>query len=210
MACRINYLYYLNNLKENELLYKFFKAQSEFPQKGDWINTVMENIENIGLNIDLTKVKEQNQEKFKNNVKSYIHKAAFKYLLLKASDHSKMENLNYNNYEMQQYFKNGKITKLVAQNYFRFRTRMETFVDNFKNGFTDITCSLCLQNDSNSEEVSFVDAQQHFLNCSAIVDMVPEISTLIPQEIYLTTKVDIKTIKILLKAMEIRKELLLN
>ena len=103
-----------------------------------------------------------------------------------------------------------KLQKLEAQNYFRFRTRMENFAANFKNGSTDITCSLCLQNDSNSEEVSFVDSQQHFLNCSAIVDKVPEISYLIPQDIYSTTKVDIKTIKILLKAMEIRKELLLN
>ena len=53
----------------------------------------------------MTQIKGTNQDKFKNNTKRYIHKAAFEYLLVKASDHSKMENLNYDNYEMQLYLK---------------------------------------------------------------------------------------------------------
>ena len=35
MARRLNYLHYLLNLKNDELLYNFFKAQEEFPTKND-------------------------------------------------------------------------------------------------------------------------------------------------------------------------------
>ena len=44
MARRVNYLHYLLRLNNDELLYKFFKAQEEFPGKNDWILTVKENL----------------------------------------------------------------------------------------------------------------------------------------------------------------------
>ena len=52
-----------------------------------------------------------------------LYKAAFEYLLAKATGHSKMDNLKY---EMQSYLKNNE-----TQIYFRFRTRMADFSDNF-------------------------------------------------------------------------------
>ena len=84
MARRINYLHYLSNLQENELLYTFFKAQADSPQKGDWIVTVKEDIKNIGMDIDIENLRGVKKYKFKKNVKKYIYKAAFEYLLLKA------------------------------------------------------------------------------------------------------------------------------
>ena len=53
-ARRINYLHYLANLKENELLYNFYKAQLNSPGKGDWITTVKDDIENIGLQVNIS------------------------------------------------------------------------------------------------------------------------------------------------------------
>ena len=55
-ARRINYLRYLANLKENELLYNFYKAQKTSPGKGDWIMTVLNAIEEIGLQINIDKL----------------------------------------------------------------------------------------------------------------------------------------------------------
>ena len=43
-ARRLNYLHYLVNLKDDELLAKFFKAQLNSPTKGDWINTVKDDL----------------------------------------------------------------------------------------------------------------------------------------------------------------------
>ena len=47
MARRLNYLHYLVNLPEDELLSNFFLAQVKTPKKGDWIITTKENLEEI-------------------------------------------------------------------------------------------------------------------------------------------------------------------
>ena len=93
MAWRINYLHYLQSLNKNELLFKFFDAQLQNPQNGDWVLTVQENLNDIGFKIELDKIKSVKQDKFKKMTKTYIYKAAFEYLLAKATGHSKMERL---------------------------------------------------------------------------------------------------------------------
>ena len=210
MARRINYLHYLANLKENELLNNFFMAQVKTPQKGDWILTVMENVEHLGLDVDIDILNGMNQEKFKKNVKHAVYKAAFNYLLSKARGHSKMEKLHYEEdkkYELQSYFKSEKLTKNEVQLYFRFRTRMEDFSENFKNGAIETTCSLCLKQDS---QLIFSDSQQHFLICKVVIDKVPKIVHLLEKEIYSVNNVNIEAVKVLVKAIEARKLLLDN
>jgi hypothetical protein len=197
MARRINYLYYLANLKENELLYNFFKAQVESPQKGDWILTVKENLEEMGLDIDIEKIKGENKKKIKNMVKSSIHKTGWTYLLLKASSHSKMENSIYEKYEIQSYLKHDNLTKNEAQIYFKFRTRMEDFKENFKNGSIDTNCSLCLK----FHHLYFSDSQQHFVKCAVLTAKIPDMSQLCKTDIYSTDQVNIEIIKILLQAI---------
>ena len=208
MARRINYLFYLANLNENELLFNFFLAQVKSPQKGDWILTMNENLEEIGLDIDIDKMIGMNQDKFKKIVKSAIQKAGLSYLLLKASSHSKMDNLQYiKKHELQSYLKHDKLKKHESQTYFKFRTRMEDFKENFKNGSTDTNCSLCTNHDSSQY---FPESQKHFLKCTVISDQIPEISKLFEKEIYSTEKVNIEAVKTLLEAIEIRKLLLSN
>ena len=169
-ARRINYLRYLANLKEDELLYEFYKAQVNFPGKGDWITTVLNDIEDIGLNINIENLRGVKKVAFKKRVKKHIYDAAFKYLLLKAvpTNHSKMKNLLYDKFKMQSYFKNGNLSKCEAQHYFKFRTRMEDFADNFKKGSVDISCRLCSQSDYNDSE-KYPDSQKHFLNCNVMI-----------------------------------------
>ena len=85
-----------------------------------WVLTVEENLNEIGFKIQIDKLRSIKQDKYKKDTKSHIYKSAFKYLLAKAADHSKMDNLLYEKYEMQSYLKNGKLSKNEAQNYFRF------------------------------------------------------------------------------------------
>merc|ERR1712026_630621 len=40
MPRRLNFLHYIMNEDDNSLLKKFFKAQMEFPVKGDWVTMV--------------------------------------------------------------------------------------------------------------------------------------------------------------------------
>ena len=119
-----------------------------------------------------------------------------------------MGNLLYDKFKMQSYFKNGNLSKCEAQHYFKFRTRMEDFADNFKNGSFDISCRLCSQ--SNDSE-KYPDSQQHFLNCKVMIKEEPDISTLVEREMYSTKKnINYQKVKILLKAIDKRWELLSN
>ena len=73
--------------------------------------------------------------------------------------HSKIVNLNYTNLEMQDYFKDNKITKSQARTIFKFRTRMEKFSENFKGGKPIKECPLCGENE---------DSQIHSFVCPKI------------------------------------------
>ena len=93
IARRLNFLHYLLNLKDDELLHKFFKAQLEFPNKNDWIVTAQENLKHIGMSID--GIKHKSKGKFKKELKKKIRIAALKYLLDISERHEKMDNLKY-------------------------------------------------------------------------------------------------------------------
>ena len=144
-ARRINYLHYLVNLKDDELLAKFFDAQLKFPVKGDWISTVKDDLNDLDMDIDVNKLKHISKEAFKKEVQNKITKAAFKYLMDKAKSHSKMMSLKYEELSLQNYLKSRTMSKFEAQKLFRFRTYMEDFRENLKNGNENLWfCPLCL------------------------------------------------------------------
>ena len=104
-ARRINYLHYLVNLKDDELLAKFFNAQCNSPSKGDWINTVKDDLTELGMNTEIEKLKSITKESFKEEVKKNTIKAAFQYLINISKRHSKMDYLKYDQLSMQKYLK---------------------------------------------------------------------------------------------------------
>ena len=50
--CRILFLQYILKQSKHELIYKFFEAQANYPQKGDWVMQVRKDL--IDVNIALT------------------------------------------------------------------------------------------------------------------------------------------------------------
>ena len=84
---------------------------------------------------------------------------------------------------------------------------MENFSNNFRNGSNDIDCCLCLW----QEGLQFIDSQQHFINnCKVVSDKFPEINNINEKDIYSTKNANVKSVKILTKAVKTRKTLLLN
>ena len=68
-ARRINYLHYLANLSEKEMLYKAFIAQWTYPVKDDWTIKVKENLEEFGISYSLEDMKTKSANSFKRMVK---------------------------------------------------------------------------------------------------------------------------------------------
>ena len=48
-ARRINYYHYLVNLEKNEMLFKFFEAQFNYPLKDDWTLQVLQDLKEFGI-----------------------------------------------------------------------------------------------------------------------------------------------------------------
>ena len=141
---RVNYLHHLVTRNEKEMLYQFFNTQWEFPaKKNEWTVQVKKDLDELGLGDELIWIKKQSKFAFKKLVKNQTRKLSLLRLLDIKEGHSKMVNLNYTSLEMQDYFKDDKITKSQARTIFKFRTRMEKFSENFKGGKPIKECPLC-------------------------------------------------------------------
>ena len=139
-ARRINYLHYLANLSEKEMLYKAFIAQWTYPVKDDWTIKVKENLEEFGISSSLEDLKTKSANSFKRMVKIRAKEYALKFLLDKKESHKKMDNLRYSEMKLQNYFKDPNIPVEEAKNLFRYRTRSAKFKENMKNEYQSITC----------------------------------------------------------------------
>ena len=117
MSRRVNFLYYLTNLKHDEMLYKFFQAQVISPIKNDCIVTVNENLNHLKIHVTSEDIEGKSKGIFKKEIKTKIQLAALKYLKDKASGHSKMEKLEYKKLSLQSYLYSIFSVNLKLNNY---------------------------------------------------------------------------------------------
>ena len=201
---RVNYLHYLLNLKEDDLLYKVFDAQLKNPVKGDWVLQVLDDLKILGITSDFKDIKKIKKNSFKNLVKEKVKTSTLKYLNKFKVKHSKMDNLNYTKLAIQPYLTSTKIYPQLAKDSFKWRTRMAQFRINFRNGSDDIQCSLGCQHE---------DSQQNIIKCDAIKSQSPELATLKVSynDIFSNNPSKIKNnMEILIKAYKIRENILEN
>ena len=67
----------------NELVRKVYEAQKLFPTKDDFINQIIEDCDDIGLEWDENSIKNQKKNRFKVIVQNKLRAAAHTYLLEK-------------------------------------------------------------------------------------------------------------------------------
>ena len=136
-------------------------CQLENTVTGDWCLTVLDDLKKVKIDLTLDEIKKMKKFSFKKIVKKKCNMAALKYLNDLKVTHSKLDNLKYETLEIQPYLASSKIYPDMAQQIFKWRTRMENFKVNFRNGNNDISCKLgCMEDDS----------QENLLNCTVIQD----------------------------------------
>ena len=156
---RVMFLHYLANLKEDELLFKVFIHQWNYPVKGDWTESVRSDLADFGLSFTLDQLKLVSKRSFKKSIKIKTKEFAFKTLLEKKDGHSKMKDLHYNELKLQSYLKDPGISVSEAQDLFKFRTRSANFKENMKSRFFQRICPLC---------GTHPDSQSYSFECSTI------------------------------------------
>ena len=87
----------------------------------------------LNIKMSIEEIGEKSDYSFRRLVKIRGKEYALEYLLKLKSKHSKMENLDYLELKMKNYFSEGQITVQEARNLFRFRRRVANFQENMKN-----------------------------------------------------------------------------
>ena len=108
----------------------------------------------------MEEIKAVSEDSFRRIVKVAIHKAAFKWLNQEKATKSKIKNIQYLKFELQEYLLGNTLDTREKKLLFQLRTRMVDTKLNFKNSHADISCPLCFQED---------DDQEHVLVCSALL-----------------------------------------
>ena len=88
-----------------------------------------------------------------------ISKVAFEYLHEMAKTHSKTNHNIYHNLKGMKYFNDPRFSTEETKLLFKFRTRMFSVRNNFRNNYDSTLCPLCAKE---------VDSQEHLLTCSVI------------------------------------------
>ena len=164
MARRLLFLFYMLQLDSETLLRSFLQAQIDKPTVGDWITTVLQDIETLNLNLSLEGIIVISKSKFKMRVKQAITEKAFSYLVSQQASHSKAKPLKYSKLKLQPYLQAGVVDLTIKEKAFIFEARsirMIDISDNFKNGKSDLKCRAC--------KVEIED-QPHLLQCTKLIE----------------------------------------
>ena len=131
---------------------KFFLAQWENPVAFDWTLEVKKNLSEFGLSTDLEEIKRMSKNSFKNLVKKHAKCYEFLRLLKIKESKSKMKNLLYTEFKLQDYLLLRNMNISEAKAHFKFRVRMAPFGQNFKGGQVMIVCPFCGEHADGQEE----------------------------------------------------------
>ena len=157
---RILFLHYILKQSKDDLIYKFFDAQANNPQKGDWVIQIRKDLIDVNIHLSFDNIKSMSENTFKLKVTESIKCAAFKWLLDKIKD--KGSEISYNNLNIQDYFLFTEMNTKQRNLLFSLRARMLPVKCNFSKKYDDLTCPVCL--DKNKQ-----DSQFHMLECNILL-----------------------------------------
>ena len=168
---RLNFLQYILHEDKNSLIYSFLKAQFSEPSKQDWGETILNDIEDFGINLTLDEIEKMPQTTFKALVRKKERISSLNYLNGIKAKHSKVLHITHSVLEMADYLKPNGISNQEAAFLFTLRSRMLDVRSNYGGQHTDTLCPLCAELD---------DTQAHLLVCKeltssgTLVDKLPE------------------------------------
>ena len=139
---------------------RFFHAQLSNPVDGDWTKQVQKDLQDIDMNLSMNDIKSLSEDCLRTKVKNAISKAAFKWLTSEKLKKTKVMNISYEKFGIQEYLVSPEMETREKKLLFQMRTRMVDLKANYKNGHADISCPLCGTSEDN---------QKHVLECSTLL-----------------------------------------
>ena len=118
--------------EDGELTKKVYETQKINPSKGDWIEHLKEDFQFIDENIDEKVAKEMTKLQYKTMIKKKIRQKVFENLKTVQQSHSKVKDIIYSTFKMQDYMNNHILTNHEISLIFALRSRS---VRNVANSF---------------------------------------------------------------------------
>ena len=103
MSRRLMFLHYILNEEKNSLIYKFLQAQIKKPVKDDWILTVMENLEELDIYVDLEVMASLSTDCCKKFIYEKIEERLLCYLNEIKLQHNKVMHIKHEKLDLQSY-----------------------------------------------------------------------------------------------------------
>ena len=149
-------------------MHKFFSAQFKYPQKGDWVLQVSQDMKEVNLNLTLSEISEMSIDSYRSLVNKAIKRSAFNWLLSeknkpRGSSVPKGIQLKYHELKMQNYLLPNQMVIKQCKLLFSLRAQMTSVRCNFKNSYDDLTCPVC-------ENPTYQDTQSHILQCKILIE----------------------------------------
>ena len=129
-------------------------TQIKARNKKDWSSQVFSDLKELEMGDSLEEIKCFKKLKLKSILSKKIKKKVFEDLNRQKENHSKVNKLIHNSFEMQKYFKpcQIKITKEEAQEILKLRSRMSNVKVNYKQKYETHECDMCDENEDESQE----------------------------------------------------------
>merc|ERR1712082_340740 len=173
MSRRLLFLHYILTQKKDSMLSKFFHAQSDNPKKGDWCQTVLSDLNMLGLSsYTYENISSISKTQFRKIVKEAIQHNAFAYVNKEKDKLSKVCHLKFTELVMQDYLlPTSNLTLDESRFMFLAQSRMLPVGVNFRGTphsslsgtpNVDPVCPVCL-------DPSTQDCQRHLMGCHKLV-----------------------------------------
>ena len=123
------------------MMYKFFKAQWDYPATGDWTAQARRDLAQFYIPEYFEHLEEISEYSFSNLLRKKTRKNALEKFLRIKSTHSKLDNLEYSELKLQGFLESTDLSVEESKMVVKWRLRMAKFGANF--GDEKKLCPLC-------------------------------------------------------------------
>ena len=129
---RLMYHYNILQTDKNETIRKIYEKQKEHTNKGDWFEFLQKDLIFIQEEMDEEKIRGMNKEIYKKYIKGKVKKAAFEYFQNEKNKHSKLDEVNYEEFKTQNYLTNKQFNSKERNLLYSLRSRCYDSKNNFR------------------------------------------------------------------------------
>ena len=145
---------------DNEITKKVYICQKNNPVKGDWVELLEKDFKDIDMPMNEDIIMNETKAQFKSRIKKQLEKHMLAELKQKQEGHSKVRDICYNNFTIQEYLKSHMFNNHEALLLFSLRSRN---CKSFRANFPYVKNQVCPI--SGCEEI---DSQEHCIKCDKL------------------------------------------